>query len=227
MRVHLSPTSPRLRPAAILFDHDGTLVNSLAVVVEATNQVLRERADFERPAAEVIAGMVLPTTLRIGGILGITDPQAQRGLADDFYRFALDQHVLVHPYPGIIDLLAELAMLDIPMGVVSNNQTQFVKLALGHLGQSIRFGVILGEDAMPAAKPDPSGPLLAAERLGVDPARCWFVGDSHPDADAAKAAGMRSIGVTWGIHPRAEMLDYGFDHLIDTPGALLELFDRG
>ena len=219
MRVHL-------KPAAILFDHDGTLVNSLAVVVAATNHVLRLHGAQDRPAPEIIAGMVYPTTIRIGEMLGIQDPEARRTLAQEFYDNALDQHVLVKPYSGIIDLLAELATRDVRMAVVSNNQTQFVRLALGHLGQSVRFGAILGEDTMPAPKPDPSGPLAAAKRLGVDPARCWFVGDSHPDADAAKAAGMRSIGVTWGIHPASEMQAYGFDALVHSAADILHLYDN-
>ena len=79
---------------------------------------------------------------------------------------------------------------------------------------------------MPAPKPDPRGIIKAAAAMQVACDACIYVGDSGGDAQAAHAAGMVAIGVTWGIHPRSAMAGMGFDGLIDAPHELLALLGR-
>ena len=79
---------------------------------------------------------------------------------------------------------------------------------------------------MPAPKPDPGGLLLAAARMGRPAGDCVYVGDSGSDAGAAHAAGMRSVGVTWGIHTPAQVRAMGFDWVVERPGEIAELFER-
>jgi phosphoglycolate phosphatase len=210
--------------AAVAFDHDGTLVNSIPAVVAATNATLIEAGFAPVSAEAVVAAMPLPTGPRLGSHAGLTDPREHARLAELFYRHA---HELAPTrcqlYPGVAELLPALTARGIPMAVVSNNEGALVRKILGNLGILHHFTTILGEEDMPAPKPDPRGLLRATERMQREAFWCVFVGDSHPDSRVAHNAGMRSIGVTWGIHPRAEMADFGFDALVDTPDELLAL----
>ena len=221
--ISSSVSSFGLRPQAVLYDHDGTLVDSLAVVVAATNAVLAGRQLPERPAAEIIKAMVLATAPRMGFHAGVDDPVIQLAMAREFYAAAIHMPERVRVYAGVPALLAAIAERGIPQGVISNNQGAFVRAAMRFLGLDGRFATLLGEEDVSATKPSPSGLLLAAQQVGVDPAHCVFVGDSPPDAQAAAAAGMRSIGVTWGIHTRDEMADMGFTCLVDQPHEVLDL----
>ena len=207
----------------MVYDHDGTLVDSLAVVVEATNAVLAARGLPPRPAPEIIKAMVLHTAPRMGFHAGIADPAVQQALAGEFYAEAIRMPERALVYDGVPALVAAIAARGLGQGVVSNNQGAFVRAAMAHLGLARDFGPLLGEEDIPAPKPSPSGLLLAAERLGVAPDECLFLGDSPTDAHAALAAGMHAVGVTWGIHGRDEMGSMGFAVLVDHPAEVLAL----
>ena len=205
---------------AVLFDHDGTLVDSLSCVVEATNGAL---AAIGRPVLtrdQVVAEMGWPTTPRMGRHAGLDDPGQRAALAKDFYvRLHAVPH-LARAYPGVLALLERLRAAGVPMAVVSNNAGTFCRGVCATLGLAPYLSHILGEEDIPAPKPDGSGLLRGAQCLGVDPAECWYVGDTEVDLRAARAAGMRVIGVTWGTMPRASLEPLGFDRLIDHPDSL-------
>ena len=212
---------PRSAPIhGVLYDHDGTLVNSLPVVVAATNRALREHGHAEDAGAAIIAAMVLPTAPRMGHHSGVTDGAGQSRLAHAFYRIARELAGLASLYPGVPELLAAAAVRGLPQGVVSNNDGAFVRAVLTGFGLDHHFAAVIGELDMPAPKPDPRGLLLAAERMGRQPGDCIYVGDSGSDATAAHAAGMRSVGVTWGIHTPAQVRGMGFDWVVERPGEI-------
>lgn len=210
-------------PRAVLFDHDGTIVDSLAVVVAATNEVLVAHGHAAAPAADVIAAMVLATAPRMGFHAREADPARQRRMADDFFLAAHRHRALARPYPGVADLLAALTGRGVRCGVVTNNQGAFVRAVAETLALAPYLSVVVGEEDMPAPKPDPRGLRAAVAACGCTPAECWFVGDAHPDAAVAAAAGMPAIGVSWGIHTRAQLADQGFTCLVDHPGEILAL----
>lgn len=215
MRVHLIRP-----PVGIFFDHDGTLVDSLDVVVEATNAVLVAEGLDPAPRAVVVAAMVKATGPRMGFHCRCEDPQRQDRLAQDFYREANRLPHLARTYPGVPALLGGLAGRGLRLGLVSNNQGAFVRRVLNALGLAAWLQVVLGEEDMPAPKPDPRGLLSAARRCGCAAPDCWYVGDSAVDLAVARAAGMGAVGVTWGTTPRRELEAMGFDLLVDTPGEL-------
>jgi phosphoglycolate phosphatase-like HAD superfamily hydrolase len=214
-----------MRFSAVIFDHDGTLVDSLAVVVAATSAVLRRVGGPIPEPASIIQAMVLPTAPRMGFHLGIADPGQQSQLADAYYAEALLQVTAARVYPGVPELCAAVAALGLPQAVVSNNEGVFVRRCMAHVGLMAWFrpSAVLGEEDMAAPKPHHAGPGAAARRLGVDGNGCAFVGDSPVDLGAARAAGMAAIGVTWGTHTRQELETYGFDALVDHPRELLTL----
>jgi 2-phosphoglycolate phosphatase len=212
----------------VIYDFDGTLADSIAVVVAATNAVLVAEGCAALPAAEVVAGMVWPTGPRMGRHAGVQDPARQRALAEAFYAHANRLGPgLAKCYPGIPEMSAAVRGRGLVQGVVSNNQGAFVRRVLAALGLARDFACAFGEEDMPAPKPDPRGLLMVAGIIGVDPAHCVYVGDTHGDARTAAAAGMAAVGVTWGIHARAELADAPFAALIDAPAELPGLIGAG
>jgi 2-phosphoglycolate phosphatase len=213
--------------AAVVFDHDGTLVDSLSAVAEATNRALVEHGFARVPDHEVVTGMSLATNRRMGVHARVEDAAEQATLAATFYRHARElAPAKCTLYPGVSELVQTLAGHGLPLAVVSNNQGVVVRSVMQKLGLLRFFTTVLGEEDAAAPKPDPRGLLRAAASMRREPWWCVYVGDSHPDCQAAHAAGMRAIGVTWGIHPRQDMTDLGFDTLVDSAVELLELIER-
>ncbi len=208
---------------AILFDHDGTLVDSLPVVVAATNAALAEAGAAACAAEAIVAAMVLPTGPRMAHHAGIADAARQPALAASYYAQAIRLVDRARAYAGIAEALRALA--DRPLAVVSNNEGRFVRAAMAATGLAAHIPAARawGEDDVPAPKPDPAGLLAAAQRLGIPAGDCAYVGDSPVDLRAARGAGMRAIGVAWGTHARAQLAGLGFDRLLDHPEQLARL----
>ena len=201
----------------VLFDHDGTLVDSLALVVAATNAVLAAHDHPPQDRDTIISGMVLPTGPRIGALLSVDDPQQQDDLAEAFFVRARQMGAAhVRLYPGIEDLLAELHAAGWALGVVTNNEGRLVRELLADLGVAGYLTLIVGEEDVPAAKPDPAGTRQALAGLGLAPQRCVYVGDSDGDLGAAQAAGLAAIGVAWGTHSAAELRAMGYPRVVES-----------
>ncbi len=212
---------------AILYDHDGTLVDSIPAVVAATNAALEQHGYAVASREQVMRGMVLPTAPRMGHHAGCQDPARTHRMAQDFYRvFFARAPELCRAYPGVAELLQRGRAAGLKQAVVSNNQGACIRMVMAKLGLAQSVDGIFGEEDLPATKPDPRAPLHAAQALGVRPAECLFVGDSGPDVQAARAAGMQALGVTWGIHPRAELEGLGFSALVDSVPELWPLIQR-
>jgi phosphoglycolate phosphatase len=207
----------------VVFDHDGTLVNSLPVVVEASNEVMAVFGYPRKPRAEIVAGMVHPTAARLGLLAGTSDVGAQDEMARLYRELAMRSSKLAELYPGIEGLLRALHGLGLPLAVLSNSEGLFVRTILERLDVARYFFRLTGEDDMPAPKPDPRGLHRTLELAGCRPQRAVYVGDSRTDLETARAAGLQAMGVTWGAHPRVELEDLGFDALIDQPSQLVAL----
>jgi phosphoglycolate phosphatase len=209
---------------ALLYDHDGTLVNSLPVVIAATNSVLKNNGYALDAPNNIVSAMVLATAPRMGFHAHVSDPAIQKRLADEFYCLARELGPKVSSvYAGIPELITAVKERGLKQGVISNNQGDVVRLILRHHGLADAFTLMYGEDDMPAPKPSPSGLLQAAAALGLSCEKCIFVGDSENDSQAARAAGMTSIGVTWGIHNKSTIMELGFDYVVDKPEEILRV----
>jgi len=210
---------------AIIFDHDGTLVDSLDAVEICTNNIIR-RAGFEPVSLkEIKKGMAFPTAERFSYHTGVKDRDRLEEMSRIFY---LDMHNEgighLKLYDGILEALDVLALKGFSLGMVTNNQGLFVRKAAARLSYAYDFEVILGEENVPKPKPDPSGLLQACAGMGALPGECWYVGDGKPDYDAAKAAGMKCALVSWGAHPREELESYGAETLLHSPGEMKDFF---
>jgi phosphoglycolate phosphatase len=219
------PVMKQGAPVCVVFDHDGTLVDSLPVVVQASNQVLMAFGKEPKPAPEIVAGMIHPTAPRLGLLAGIADPRIQKDMARRYDELALRGSGLAILYPGVDEMLATIGSLGMSQAVLSNSAGAFIRAILERLRVASRFISIVGDDDMPAPKPDPRGLLAILRKAGCEPSQAAYVGDSRTDLQTARAAGIRAIGVSWGAHSRKELEELGFDVLVDSPLELATALD--
>jgi phosphoglycolate phosphatase len=188
---------------AVIFDLDGTLIDSAPDLHAAMNVVLTARGaePLDLPTLRSFIGNGVPTLIRRSF--------AARNLPceGDVHRAALDEFHAVYDaapaalataYPGVMRLLETLAARGVPLGLCTNKYGHGTALVLAAFGLTGRFGAVIGGDTLPVLKPDPAPLLLCAERLGVAPARVVYVGDSEVDAETAAAAGIRFALFTGG-----------------------------
>jgi phosphoglycolate phosphatase len=195
------------RPAALVFDLDGTLIDSRRDITTAVN---RMRADLGLPplALEQVVTMVGEgARLLVERALGPEYPpdQVDQALARYlayYWDLCLDE---TRPYPGVETMLAELAR-HYPLALLSNKGEKLSRKILDGLDLSGYFREILGGDTLPTRKPDPAGLRLLAGRLKVPVESLLLVGDTWVDAETAKNAGCPFALVEWGF-PRPPKLD--------------------
>ena len=210
-----------MKPQALIFDLDGTLVDSLADLARCTNTVLAEH-DFPTHPKEAYRLFVgngidkliqraLPKQQQQDATLLATLVDRMRSL----YATSWDQES--QPYPGIDDLLATLTAAQLPLAVLSNKPHPFTLQFMERFFPSIPFSVIRGAmDDFPL-KPHPQAALEIAATLELAPEHIGFVGDSAPDILTAKNAGMMAIGVSWGFRDQAELEEHGADFIVNQP----------
>lgn len=210
---------------ALIFDLDGTLVDTLDDITDALNRVLgahglprhereRVRAMVGEGAASLIARALPP------GAAALTDAVLEAFRRDYF------ANVLVRsaPYPGVAELLERLGARDVPICVLSNKPHEPACAMVTALFPRIPFRAVVGQRRDRPLKPDPTVALELAAAMRVPPSRCGLVGDSAIDIRTARAAGMPVLAVTWGFCSRSELQAAGADTLIERPAQLLDAF---
>jgi pyrophosphatase PpaX len=208
-----APISPRW--PVVLFDFDGTLVDSVALIVASFRHALGDEVDD----AELKSW--------IGRPLRLLMEQRRPGGADEsmaayrtFYREHHDS--LIAPIDGVPGLLADLVAAGITTGVVSSKRADFIELVLSALDLVGTVEILASQDDTARHKPHPDPLLLAADRLGVEPTGCVYVGDAVVDLQAGQAAGMSTIGVTWGAGLRSDLVGAGPTAVVDDIAGLLQ-----
>jgi phosphoglycolate phosphatase len=212
---------------AVIFDLDGTLLNTLDDLMAAVNYGLgrlglpphgpEEFKYFVGSGRDVMAARALPQDKR--------DPETVRKLCeyvDSFYM----EHWIDHtrPYTGIPELLNFLTARKLHMAVLSNKPHNFTVLNISKLLAPWHFEIVLGAtDSMPK-KPDCTSALHIARQLAIAPAEFVYLGDSDVDMETALNAGMYPVGACWGFRTVGELKASGAKKLIQKPLELMELF---
>ena len=214
-----------MKKTAILFDHDGTLVNSINAVGVSTNIVLKRHGYRELSTEEILEGFPYATAERFLYHVKSEDRKTGKTLADDFYvemHKSGIEHLEI--YPGIQTALDSLAAYGYSMGLVTNNQGIFVRKAAAYLHYAYNLEIILGEENAVKPKPAPDGILQACAGLGAEPANCWYIGDTDIDFTAARAAGAKSGLVCWGVQTYEQLSELKADAIFRTPEEMTEFF---
>jgi len=208
--------------SALLFDLDGTLVDSIELILGSARYAF---ADFDGHAPsdeEWRAGIGRPLQAVLREYAS-NDAEADR-LLGRYREYQLANHDrLMRPYDGIVATLRQLAEEGHPMAIVTSKADWLALRALEFVGIADLFPVIVGCDTCVNHKPHPEPVQNALARLDVSPENAIFVGDSPHDIESGRAAGVYTIGVTWGACSRAEMEASGADVVIDDVPRLAEV----
>jgi phosphoglycolate phosphatase len=210
---------------AVIFDLDGTLVDSADDLRAALNTLFAELG--LRPiAAGEIKGMIGDGVLKLlekALIAANGDPNEKDVLLPPFMRiYQANPATRTRCYPEVIQTLEQLRRQGFRMAVVTNKPVAATKQILQALSLAQFFPVVVGGDSLPKRKPDPAQLLEAARQLGVEVRDTLMVGDNIHDVEAAHSAGMRSIAVSYGYHHRPPS-EFNADRVIDRFGELLSL----
>jgi pyrophosphatase PpaX len=216
----------------VLFDLDGTLVDTTELILQSFAHAFEAHLPGRLPVrGDLIAtfGRSLPAALLELAVLnGAADP---RTLADEMlasYREFQHAHHdrLIQPFDGITSLLEGLTALGYRLGVVTSKMQHFARHGMRLFDLERHFDVAVFHDDVTKHKPDPEPLLEAARRAGVAASEAIYIGDSIHDVVAGRAAGMTTVAVLWGPFDGAVLEAVSPDHIVPTPGALLELLTR-
>jgi 2-phosphoglycolate phosphatase len=215
---------PRATVQAVLFDLDGTLVDSAPDLAGAANE-LRQAHGLQAMAFEQLRPMVgtgARGMLNAAFGIGPDHPQFD-SLRTDFLaryeaRILRETRVFIHMEP----VLAALERCGLPWGIVTNKIARFSVPLVAGLGLMSRCAVLISGDSTPHAKPHPQPLLEAAGRLGLAPQRCIYVGDDRRDVEAGRSARMSTLAAGWGYLGRDESAhDWAADAVLAHPDELL------
>lgn len=218
---------PQRLPRLVMFDLDGTLIDSVPDLAAAVDRMLLE---MDRPPAGVAAvrqwvGNGAPVLVRraLAGNIehsSVDDREAEHGL-DIFMRAYAESHDLTVIYPGVRDTLRWLQEQGVEMALITNKPERFVGPLLDQMQIGPYFRWIIGGDTLPQKKPDPAALLHVMQMAGVQPEEALFVGDSRSDVQAAKAAGVKCVGLTYGYNHGRPISEESPALVIDDLRALL------
>ena len=216
---------------SIIFDCDGTLIDTLGDIALAMNHALETHGfptlRTEEYRDKVGWGIVRLATLALPEEAR-TEENAQK-LGDCAARFMEEQpeeKSLSKPYPGIKELLTELKARKIKIAVLSNKVDSVLHRMMHDFFSPLAFDAICGLRHGVAPKPDPAAAWEMLAEMGKNPHETVFVGDSEIDMETARNSGCFPLGVTWGFRSRATLVEAGAARIIDKPEELWELVGR-
>ncbi len=204
----------------IIFDLDGTLVDSSMDITNALNYAITPYGHKPLTVDDTIKIVGEGLTRLIEKILGDNNAPIKDAVLDRFIKYYTEHLTdFTRPYPGVTKTLQMLG--GYKKAIISNKRESLSKKLLEQLGLMKFFDVVLGSDSAPEKKPSPAPVKKVLEILGIEPHRAIIVGDSDFDIQAGKGAGLITVAVTYGFRDRETLKDADF--LIDSIGELLTL----
>jgi pyrophosphatase PpaX len=202
-------------PPALLFDLDGTLVDSIELILGSARHAFIGFAGHIPTDDEWRAGIGRP--LQAVLLEYTTGDQAEADRLLERYReYQLEHHDrLLHAYDGVVDTLRTLRAAGHPLAIVTSKSDWLAQRALDFVGIGDLFGALVGCDSCVNHKPHPEPVERALAMLGEATSNALFVGDSPHDIHSGLAAGVYTVGATWGAFSRTEMVASGADVVID------------
>ncbi len=206
---------------AVIFDLDGTLVNSLEDLGNAVNRTLEKHNKKKHP-------MDLYNSFVGNGVHKLVerafghDYEALDTVFDIFYEdYSLNCMVDSYVYEGMLELLHELNDKNIPIAISTNKAQDLTDKIVEHFFYNIDFVDVIGDRYDNLKKPNPHYPLVIADKMNLKPHEILFVGDSDVDMITANKAGFKAAGVSWGFRSQKELLENGADMIISQASEIL------
>ncbi len=202
----------------VLFDLDGTLVDTAPDLVAVLNQLLHESGRVRMPYAiarnEVSNGAIGLLRLGFGDLAAPGELDGLRARFLEIYR--LNLCIRSRLFIDLETLFRDDS--EFKWGIVTNKPHAFTEPLLAQLGIADRWGTVVSGDRLPQRKPDPAPLLLAARELGLAPGSCVYIGDAPRDIEAGRAAGMKTVAAGFGyIRPHQDPTAWGADFLVRQP----------
>lgn len=211
----------------VIFDLDGTILNTIADLGNACNYALRMMGYSEHALSTYNYMVGNGVRKLVERAVPDADEETINRLLDIFREY-YDQHCTDQtvPYPGIPELLKDLTDRGIAIGVTSNKYEAAVKKIVTHFFPDIPFVALLGQVEERPTKPDPSVVFTLLNEYPTPKREILYVGDSAVDMETARRACIDSVGVTWGFRPVSELRKAYADHIVNKPSEILRLVEE-
>ena len=205
-----------------LFDLDGTLIDSVELILRSYRHTLRTHRGVEPPDELWLKG--LGTPIRVQLRQWTDDPAEIDAMAQTYTTYNLEHHdALVRPYDGIVSAVTRLRERGKRLGLVTSKVRSTALRGLRLAGIEDAFDVIVGADEVVHPKPHPEPVLTALDRLGVGREDAVFIGDARHDMVCGRAAGVATAAALWGPFDRAHLEDLDPDYWLERPEDLEDL----
>ena len=210
---------------AVLFDLDGTLIDSAPDLAGAANDMRLARGLPAMPYESFRPLVGSGARGMVGAAFGVGPDEPEFApLRDEFltrYEQRMTQATTV--FANIWPLLTALEAVAIPWGIVTNKAMRFTDPLVRALRLHRRAAVVVAGDSTPHAKPHPAPLIEAVRRIGLEPRHCAYVGDDLRDVQAGRAAGMTTVAARWGYLGLGDLIEaWGADHIADSPADVLK-----
>lgn len=208
-----------MRYPAVLFDFDGTLADSVRLIVDSFHHTMRVHGLERRPDDFWVAG--LGTPLRVQFRCFTDDPAEIQQMIDTYRDWNLSHHdASIRAYPGAVETVRQIRRTGRHLGIVTSKNRHGLERGLAVCGFDGLFDTLVTCDDLEASKPSPEPVQLALARLGAAPKDALFVGDSPHDVAAGRAAGCATAACLWGPFSRDQVALEGPDHWLESFGDL-------
>ncbi|HYC49776.1 MAG TPA: HAD-IA family hydrolase [Gemmatimonadaceae bacterium] len=214
------------RPLAVLFDLDGTLIDSIELILNSARYAFRERQGYVPSDAEWLTGVGIPLVNMFRRYE--SDESRVEALIARYREYQLQHHDrLVRCYDAVVETVDHIRAAGHPVAIVTSKAGWLAQRGLEHVGLGSHFDVIIGCDSCLRHKPDPEPVHMALERLQYQPADAVFVGDSIHDMHAGRAAGVTTIAALWGPFTCEDLVasdpSHYLERIADLPTLLSQL----
>jgi 2-phosphoglycolate phosphatase len=209
---------------AVLFDLDGTLIDSAPDLAGAVNDLRVQHGLAPLPYGELRPMAGAGARGMVGVAFGAQPGDARFNELREAFLVRYERRLLQQTavFADMVPVLTSLDAAAMRWGIVTNKVMRFTEPVVVGLGLHTRAAALIGGDSTPHAKPHPEPLLEAARRIGVQPHRCVYVGDDLRDVQAGRAAGMITLAAGWGYLGQGEAIEqWGADAVISEPAALL------
>ncbi len=209
----------------IIFDLDGTLLDTLGDLVNAANATLAQYGFPGHSAAayRYFVGDGLMTLMERIVPAGNRSPLEIAACMDTFLQiYGKSWDLQSRPYPGIMEMLQQLQAAGLKLGVLSNKPHSFTQLCVNRFFPEDTFDFVFGHREIVPKKPDPAGALEIAALMEIPPAHILYVGDTATDMQTGNKAGMFTIGVLWGFRERLELAENKAGKIISHPSEIVD-----